>query len=67
MNLMHEDIRVTDSIYARLITEEVKMRISGLASQISTAIDNPVNSYLRNLSDHELAVAVQIASERLSG
>jgi len=67
MNLMHEDIRVTDSIYARLITEEVKTRISGLASQISNTNDNPVNSYLRNLSDHELAVAVQIASERLSG
>jgi len=66
MNLMHEDIRVTDSIYARLITEEVKTRISGLASKTSNAIDDPVNTYLRNLSNHELAIAIQIASERLS-
>ena len=30
MNLMHEDIRVTDSIYAPLASNEVQHRIAGL-------------------------------------
>ena len=31
-NLMHEDIRVTDSIYALLVSDEVKQRITGLTA-----------------------------------
>lgn len=64
---MHEYIRVTDRIYARLIIEEVKTRISGPALKNSNTHDSPIDTYLRKLSDPELAIAMQIASERLYG
>ena len=37
MNLMHEDIRVTDGIYAPLAGNEVQQRIAGLTSRSSAA------------------------------
>jgi hypothetical protein len=34
MNLMHHDIKITDSIYAPILSEEVKERIAGLTVKI---------------------------------
>lgn len=33
-NLMHEDIRVTDSIYTRLTHDEVKQRVAGQTTSV---------------------------------
>ena len=68
MNLMHEDIRTTDGIYARLVSDEVKTRIAGLTSQASTTTpyETQLETYLSNLSDDELAIALNIASSRLA-
>lgn len=66
MNLMHEDIRTTDSIYACLVTEEVKTRIAGLQSCESIRPVNQLEAYFQNLSNDELALAVRIASNRLA-
>jgi len=66
MNLMHEDIRTTDGIYAVLVTDEVKTRIAGLQSTTNKKSSNQMETYFRNLSNDELALAMRIASERLA-
>ena len=66
MNLMHEDIRTTDGIYAVLVTDEVKTRIAGLQSSANIKSGNQMETYFRNLSNDELALAMRIASERLA-
>jgi integrase len=66
LNLMHEDIRTTDSIYACLVTDEVKTRIAGLQPSENIEPSNQLEMYFQKLSDDELALAVRIASERLA-
>jgi integrase len=66
MNLMHEDIRTTDGIYAPLVSDEVKTRIAGLTSSTASISENQLESYLLNLSNDELAIALKIASDRLA-
>ena len=68
MNLMHEDIRTTDGIYARLVSDEVKSRIASLTHQNATPlqIDDQLENFFSTLSDDELAKALKIASDRLS-
>ena len=65
MNLMHEDIRTTDGIYACLVTDEVKTRIAGLQPSEGKKSGNQMEVYLRKLSNDDLALAMRIASERL--
>jgi site-specific recombinase XerC len=58
-NLMHGNIKVTDSIYAWLNDNEVKKRIAGLSKTNRPAIpDSQFINYLRNLSKTELKQTV---------
>ena len=70
MNLMHSDIRVTDSIYAPLAGDDVRQRIAGLTGEISnhqdTSPDSDLVDRLRGLSDAELAQLLKAAAERLA-
>ncbi len=64
MNLMHEDIRTTDGIYARLLSNEVSSRIAMLNQNKKTEPNFTKN--MQGLSNEELATMMKIASERLS-
>jgi len=68
MNLMHEDIRVTDSIYAPLAGNEVQQRIARLADCTSTQsqVDGDLAAFIRSLSDVELSQALVVIAERLA-
>jgi len=67
MNLMHEDIRVTDSIYAPLAGNEVQQRIARLADCTSARppVDGNLAAFIRSLSDAELSQALVVIAERL--
>ena len=67
MNLMHEDIRITDGIYAPLASDEVKQRIIGLTGgpKTSLPVDADLDQFLRSLSNAQLQQALIIAAERL--
>ncbi|HLF24949.1 MAG TPA: tyrosine-type recombinase/integrase [Anaerolineae bacterium] len=67
MNLMHEDIRITDGIYAPLAGDEVKQRIAGLTGAPKTSLpaDADLEQFLRSLSNAQLQQALMIAAERL--
>lgn len=68
MNLMHDNIRVTDGIYAPLATDEVKQRVTGLMGPVSAPM-LPLGAdtgFLSGLSDEQLAAVLTIAARRLS-
>ena len=67
MNLMHSDIRVTDSIYAPLAQDDVKQRIAGLANGQSAALtaSGDLAARLTDLSDAELSLLLSAAATRL--
>ena len=66
MNLMHEDIKITDEIYAPILSHEVQLRISRLGSQPYTPSENKLVSLARSLSNDELSTVLRIVAERLS-
>ena len=68
MSLMHSDIRVTDSIYAPLASNEVKQRIDGLTeggAEKGTA-ENSLARFVDSLSDAELSQTLMTVADRLS-
>jgi hypothetical protein len=67
MNLMHADIRVTDSVYATLASEEVKRRIARLTPSVSSPRSDRAADLLDSLSNAELAQLLSVAAERLAG
>jgi integrase/recombinase XerD len=66
LNLMHNDIKITDSIYAPILSEEVKNRIGALGSKPSATPDDELESYFQSLSNEQLSRALVIIAERLS-
>jgi integrase len=66
MNLMHNDIKVTDSIYAPILSDEVKSRIDGLVNQSMSLPDDELEAYFQSLSNEQLSRALVIIAERLS-
>lgn len=66
MNLMHEDIRVTDGIYAPLLGDEVRQRIANLTA-VSTTESTPsrdLTAFVNTLSKVQLSEAlIAIARE----
>jgi hypothetical protein len=69
MNLMHNDIRVTDSIYAPLAGNEVQRRIAGLTgpgptSDIPTA-DDEVAALIRSMSKEQRAKALMTIAQQM--
>lgn len=67
-NMMHDNIAVTDEIYAWLNNDKVKKHIAGLsigANQI-TKPDNELKGFLNRLSKDDLTKAITIAANELS-
>jgi len=65
MNLMHEDIKITDEIYAPIMSNEVQLRISRLSDSKSDQVENSLKSLIRSLSNNDLSAVVRIIAERL--
>jgi integrase len=68
MNLMHEDIRVTDSIYAPLAGHEVQQRIAGLTnSAVALPADSTdLNIMVRTLSRGQLSEALIAIAQQMA-
>jgi len=65
MNLMHEDIKTTDQIYAPILSNEVRQRISNLSKSSKFQMDNEIAELLCGLSDTQLSKAILFAAKRL--
>jgi len=65
-NLMHEDIKITDEIYAPILSNEVQLRIGRLSRQPSVQPDPQFADVLSHLSNAELAQELRLAAQRLS-
>jgi integrase len=68
MNLMHDDVRVTDGIYAPLLRSEVRERVSRLAEQSSPGAvsDEKLVEYLRQISKGQVSQALHILADQLA-
>jgi hypothetical protein len=68
MNLMHDDIRVTDGIYAPLISDEVRQRVAQLTGQTTTrlAANGDLAELIRGLPDIQVSQALVVIAERLA-
>jgi len=65
MNLMHEDIKITDEIYAPIMSNEVQLRISRLADSKPDQVENSLESLVRSLSNNDLSAVMRIVAETL--
>ncbi len=65
MNLMHENLEITDGIYAPLLSSDVKTRITGLSNKASSSPDNRFENYLDSLEKEKLGKALLIIAEKL--
>jgi site-specific recombinase XerD len=66
MNLMHNDIKITDSIYAPILSEEVKDRIAKLTMCQNSVPDTEIDSLLGQLSNADLSKVLRVVASRLS-
>lgn len=68
MNLMHDDIRVTDGIYAPLARNEVQQRIAGLTGKSCAEPSAPTDleTWLGTLSKEQLSQAVIAIVQRMA-
>ncbi len=68
MNLMHEDIRVTDGIYAPLAGNEVRKRIAGLTASSTgpLIVDSDLTAFVGSLSKGQLSEALIAIGQRLA-
>jgi hypothetical protein len=66
MNLMHEDIKITDEIYAPILSNEIKDRIGRLNAQPAEPSSGELTEALANLSNAELAQIMVLAARRLA-
>jgi integrase len=66
MNLMHNDIKITDSIYAPILSEEVKDRIAKLTSDQDSMPETEIDGLLDQLSNADLSKVLRIVASRLS-
>lgn len=67
MNLMHHDIEITDSLYAPILSDEVKERIGGLSSNVTNAPNDELADIITSLSNVELSKVMMIIAKRLEG
>jgi site-specific recombinase XerD len=67
MNLMHSDIKITDSIYAPILSEEVKGRIARLTSDEDSMPGTEFDDLLGQLSNANLSKVLRVVASRLSG
>jgi hypothetical protein len=64
---MHHDIKITDSMYAPILSEEVKERIAGLTISPSPLPETVFDGFLSQLSNADLSKVLRIVASRLSG
>ena len=65
LNLMQEDIKITDEIYAPIMSNEVQLRISRLSDSKPDQVENSLESLVRSLSNNDLSAVMRIIAERL--
>ena len=67
-NLMHEDIKVTDEIYAWFNSEEIKEQIMSLSFNHihNSSPDDELISHLKSLSKGGLQEAISISARLLA-
>ena len=66
MNLMHHDIEITDSLYAPILSDEVKERIGGLSRMEIAAPQDELDAYISSLPNTELSKIMLIIARRLA-
>jgi integrase len=66
INLMHEDIKTTDEIYAPTLSNEIKDRIGRLNDQSTEPSSGELVETLAYLSNAELAQLMDTAAHRLA-
>ena len=59
-------LTVTDEIYARIMENDVKNRIQGLANNPVLCPDNELQAMIYKLSPHQLPLALTYIATRLS-
>jgi integrase len=67
LNLMHESLEVTDSIYVHLKLEELRNRITNLAIQPIGMPDSELEQFLLGVSRQNIPSAIKILVDRMSG
>ena len=67
MNLMHSDIKTTDSIYAPLISDEVGKRIAGLSGGSTAQPNDEIADVVNNMTGDQLHQFLKLAAQRLPG
>jgi integrase len=66
MNLMHESIEITDSIYAPILHSEVQERIANLAEKAESMPDNELETFLNSLDRESQKHALIYIAERIA-
>ena len=66
LNLMHEDIKVTDEIYAPILSDEVQLRINRLTEHRPAPKENEIETLLRGMSNNDLSAVMRVIAERLA-
>lgn len=68
LNLMHEDIRVTDGVYAPLLNDEVRQRVAGLGARLNAEpiANSEVARFLQGLTHGQVAEALHILANKLA-
>ncbi len=67
LNLMHESIEITDSLYVHLHLEELRNRITRLAAQPVGMPDDELQQFLLGVSRQNIPSAIKILVDRMSG
>lgn len=66
MNLMHEDIKITDEVYAPILSNEVQERIANLDPNLQETNDDEMEAFVGKLSNTELSKIMIIVAGRLA-
>lgn len=66
MNLMHHDIEITDSLYAPILSDEVKERIASLSTTEISGPQDKLDAYVSSLPNTELSKIMLIIARRLA-
>jgi integrase len=66
MNLMHENVSITDGIYAPMLANEVRDRIAALSRTSPMPPDDELSAYLSRLSREDLSKALIVIAARIA-
>jgi integrase len=66
LNLMHESLDITDSIYAHILQEDVRNRIAQLSTQPINQPDEELQQYLAHISKSDRQRAIVILAQYMT-